>query len=177
MPRAPLGRRNARPTDPPPRPHAGARALADRRSPHRAHRVFDPTRQQHGEELGVPVSAAVLQRVGPQGVSDAGERGRDDGADPQFLEREGVGRGAEVGGSGQQVRVVSPSSGGFARLTERRVCVSGFGRDERLQLVRFKGRPGELSPKARFFLFAGWLLPDRFKYVFRIPSTPQLQRY
>jgi len=34
--------------------------------------------------------------------------------------------------------------------------------------VRFKGRPGELSPKARFFLFAGWLLPDRFKYVFRI---------
>jgi cytochrome c heme-lyase len=31
--------------------------------------------------------------------------------------------------------------------------------------VRFKGRPGELSPKARFFLFAGWLLPRRFKYV------------
>jgi len=31
-----------------------------------------------------------------------------------------------VGGSGQQVRVVSPSSGGFARLTERRVCGSGL---------------------------------------------------
>ena len=41
----------------------------------------------------------------------------------------------------------------------------GFDRDEKLQLVRFKGRPGELSPKARFWLFAGWLLPDRFKYV------------
>ena len=41
----------------------------------------------------------------------------------------------------------------------------GFDRDEKLQLVRFKGRPGVLSPKARFWLFAGWLLPDRFKYV------------
>lgn len=41
----------------------------------------------------------------------------------------------------------------------------GFDREENLQLVRFKGRPGELSPKARFWLFAGWLLPDRFKYV------------
>ncbi|OBZ66480.1 Cytochrome c heme lyase [Grifola frondosa] len=30
------------------------------------------------------------------------------------------------------------------------------------QLTRFKGRPGELSPKARFWLFAGWLLPSRF---------------
>lgn len=33
------------------------------------------------------------------------------------------------------------------------------------QLARFMGRPGELSPKARFWLFAGWLLPTRFKYV------------
>lgn len=31
------------------------------------------------------------------------------------------------------------------------------------QLARFKGRPGELSPKARLWLFAGWLLPSRFK--------------
>ncbi|KAF9808268.1 hypothetical protein IEO21_07911 [Rhodonia placenta] len=30
------------------------------------------------------------------------------------------------------------------------------------QLAKFKGRPGELSPKARFWLFAGWLLPSRF---------------
>ncbi|KAI0080135.1 cytochrome c and c1 heme-lyase [Panus rudis PR-1116 ss-1] len=29
-------------------------------------------------------------------------------------------------------------------------------------LTRFKGRPGELSPKARLMLFAGWLLPTRF---------------
>ncbi|KAI0741433.1 cytochrome c/c1 heme-lyase [Daedaleopsis nitida] len=33
---------------------------------------------------------------------------------------------------------------------------------EPVQLARFKGRPGELSPKARFWLFAGWLLPSRF---------------
>ncbi|KAL5492203.1 CYC3 [Sanghuangporus weigelae] len=31
-----------------------------------------------------------------------------------------------------------------------------------VELARFKGRPGELSPKARFFLLAGWLLPTRF---------------
>ncbi|CAE6487800.1 unnamed protein product [Rhizoctonia solani] len=34
-----------------------------------------------------------------------------------------------------------------------------------LQLVKFQGRPGQLSPKARLFQFAGWLLPSRFEYV------------
>ncbi|KDR80675.1 hypothetical protein GALMADRAFT_241050 [Galerina marginata CBS 339.88] len=33
---------------------------------------------------------------------------------------------------------------------------------EDLQLARFKGRPGEISPKARLWMFAGWLLPSRF---------------
>ncbi|KAF8202314.1 cytochrome c/c1 heme-lyase [Pholiota molesta] len=33
---------------------------------------------------------------------------------------------------------------------------------EDLALTRFKGRPGELSPKARLWMFAGWLLPSRF---------------
>jgi hypothetical protein len=32
-----------------------------------------------------------------------------------------------------------------------------------IQLARFKGRPGEMSPKARFYMFAGWLIPSRFK--------------
>lgn len=40
-----------------------------------------------------------------------------------------------------------------------------MNRAPEVQLARFKGRPGELSPKARFWLFAGWLLPARFKYV------------
>ena len=48
----------------------------------------------------------------------------------------------------------------------------GSDRGEKLQLVRFKGRPGELSPKARFWLFAGWLLPDRFKYVLMALTVP-----
>jgi len=30
------------------------------------------------------------------------------------------------------------------------------------QLTRFQGRPGELSPKARLYLFAGRILPSRF---------------
>ncbi|KAI0289605.1 cytochrome c and c1 heme-lyase [Russula brevipes] len=59
-------------------------------------------------------------------------------------------------------------------------------KDETLQLVRFKGRPGELSPKARLWLFAGWLLPDRFNteppfdrhdWVVRRPSTGEEVRY
>jgi cytochrome c heme-lyase len=35
--------------------------------------------------------------------------------------------------------------------------------DEEPHLAKFKGRPGEMSPKARFWLLAGWLLPSRFK--------------
>jgi hypothetical protein len=63
-----------------------------------------------------------------------------------------------VGGAGQQVRLYL-STDGLASLTFSFVPQ----RDEDLQLVRFKGRPGELSPKARFWLFLGWLLPERFK--------------
>ncbi|KAH9039367.1 cytochrome c/c1 heme-lyase [Lactarius pseudohatsudake] len=59
-------------------------------------------------------------------------------------------------------------------------------KDEDLQLVRFKGRPGELSPKARFWLFVGWLLPERFNteppfdrhdWIVRRPSTGEEVRY
>lgn len=35
-------------------------------------------------------------------------------------------------------------------------------RVDNVQLARFRGRPGEMSPKARFFLFAGWLFPSHF---------------
>ncbi|KIK40890.1 hypothetical protein CY34DRAFT_806764, partial [Suillus luteus UH-Slu-Lm8-n1] len=34
--------------------------------------------------------------------------------------------------------------------------------DEEPHLARFEGRPGEMSPKARFWMLAGWLLPLRF---------------
>jgi hypothetical protein len=55
-----------------------------------------------------------------------------------------------------------------------------------IQLARFRGRPGELSPKARFWLFAGWLLPTRFNteppfdrhdWVVRRPRTGEEVRY
>ncbi|KAF8916231.1 cytochrome c/c1 heme-lyase, partial [Mucidula mucida] len=55
-----------------------------------------------------------------------------------------------------------------------------------LHLARFKGRPGEMSPKARFWMFAGWLLPSRFNdeppfdrhdWVVRRPSTGEEVRY
>ncbi|KAF9482581.1 cytochrome c and c1 heme-lyase [Pholiota conissans] len=42
---------------------------------------------------------------------------------------------------------------------------------EDLALTRFKGRPGDLSPKARILLFAGWLLPSRFN------SEPPFDRH
>ncbi|KAF9047175.1 cytochrome c and c1 heme-lyase [Hymenopellis radicata] len=55
-----------------------------------------------------------------------------------------------------------------------------------LHLARFKGRPGEMSPKARFWMFAGWLLPTRFNdeppfdrhdWVVRRPTTGEEVRY
>ncbi|KAG6840247.1 hypothetical protein C0991_007940 [Blastosporella zonata] len=55
-----------------------------------------------------------------------------------------------------------------------------------LQLARFKGRPGEMSPKARFWMFAGWLLPSRFNseapfdrhdWIVRRPKTGEEVRY
>ncbi|KAF8659873.1 hypothetical protein AX16_001757 [Volvariella volvacea WC 439] len=55
-----------------------------------------------------------------------------------------------------------------------------------IQLSRLKGRPGELSPKARFFLLAGWLFPskfnteppfDRHDWVVRRPQTGEEVRY
>ncbi|KAF8216852.1 cytochrome c heme lyase [Mycena galopus ATCC 62051] len=55
-----------------------------------------------------------------------------------------------------------------------------------IQLARFKGRPGEMSPKARIWLFAGWLLPSRFNseppfdrhdWVVRRPKTGEEVRY
>jgi len=60
------------------------------------------------------------------------------------------------------------------------------GSNEEVELARFKGRPGELSPKARFFLFAGWLLPSRFNteapfdrhdWIIRRPKTNEEVRY
>ncbi|KAK2463561.1 hypothetical protein APHAL10511_004312 [Amanita phalloides] len=55
-----------------------------------------------------------------------------------------------------------------------------------VQLTRLQGRPGELSPKARFWLFAGWLFPSRFNteppfdrhdWVIRRPKTGEEVRY
>ena len=38
-----------------------------------------------------------------------------------------------------------------------------FTSDDDIELARFKGMPGEMSPKARLWMFAGWLLPSYFK--------------
>ncbi|KAJ6464644.1 cytochrome c/c1 heme-lyase [Mycena vitilis] len=55
-----------------------------------------------------------------------------------------------------------------------------------IQLARFKGRPGEMSPKARIFMLAGWLMPSRFNteppfdrhdWVVRRPKTGEEVRY
>ncbi|KIK17403.1 hypothetical protein PISMIDRAFT_685318 [Pisolithus microcarpus 441] len=58
--------------------------------------------------------------------------------------------------------------------------------DEQPHLARFKGRPGEMSPKARFWMFMGWLLPTRFNtdppfdrhdWIVRRPRTGEEVRY
>lgn len=55
-----------------------------------------------------------------------------------------------------------------------------------IRLARFKGRPGELSPKARLYMLAGWLLPSRFgneppfdrhDWVVQRPKTGEEVRY
>ncbi|KAJ7210539.1 cytochrome c/c1 heme-lyase, partial [Mycena pura] len=59
-------------------------------------------------------------------------------------------------------------------------------RGDDIQLARFKGRPGEMSPKARVWMFAGWLMPSRFNaeppfdrhdWVVRRPKTGEEVRY
>jgi len=32
-----------------------------------------------------------------------------------------------------------------------------------LELAKFQGKPGQISPKARMYLLAGWFFPERFK--------------
>ncbi|KAF9530485.1 putative pyruvate carboxylase isoform [Crepidotus variabilis] len=58
--------------------------------------------------------------------------------------------------------------------------------DDDIQLARFQGKPGQMSPKARMYLFAGWLLPSRFNneppfdrhdWVVRRPKTGEEVRY
>jgi len=44
-------------------------------------------------------------------------------------------------------------------------------RNSESYLAKFRGKPGQLSPKARLLMFAGWLLPSRFKSVPIPPST------
>ncbi|KAJ7108873.1 cytochrome c heme lyase [Mycena crocata] len=55
-----------------------------------------------------------------------------------------------------------------------------------IQLARFKGRPGEMSPKARIWMLAGWIMPskfnteppfDRHDWVVRRPKTGEEVRY
>ncbi len=36
------------------------------------------------------------------------------------------------------------------------------GREEKPKLVRFMGRPGDMTPKARMLGLAGWLYPSKF---------------
>ncbi|KAL4070087.1 cytochrome c/c1 heme-lyase [Scleroderma yunnanense] len=66
---------------------------------------------------------------------------------------------------------------------EKRVAQPG---DVQPHLARLRGRPGEMSPKARFWMFVGWLLPARFNteppfdrhdWVVRRPRTGEEVRY
>ena len=52
--------------------------------------------------------------------------------------------------------------GGQSGAWEAAAAPSDSDADDEPKLVRFMGRPGDLSPKARAVLFAGWLWPSRF---------------
>jgi hypothetical protein len=64
-------------------------------------------------------------------------------------------RGAEMGEAGR----LSVSLAAFLYYN------SDVFRVEDVQLSRFQGKPGTISPKARVYLFAGWLFPSHFKWV------------
>ncbi|TRM65515.1 cytochrome c/c1 heme-lyase [Schizophyllum amplum] len=58
--------------------------------------------------------------------------------------------------------------------------------DDNVLLARFQGKPGQMSPKARLWMMAGWLLPmrfnteppfDRHDWVVRRPKTGEEVRY
>ena len=104
--------------------------------------------------MGIPISSTVLQRVGEEGLGNP-RRGRSNyGGHSSFLERRGVARDFEVGAS------VRPSSfHGFVNLILSTVSNSDP------YLARFRGKPGQLSPKARLLMLAGWLLQFCLKYV------------
>ncbi|PWN49542.1 hypothetical protein IE53DRAFT_388230 [Violaceomyces palustris] len=57
---------------------------------------------------------------------------------------------------------------------------------DKVELARFQGRPGTLSPKARLYGLAGWLMPEKFgtdppfdrhDWVVRRPETGEEVRY
>ena len=95
-------------------------------------------------------------------MGDSGGARRDDGADPQLPQRTSLGRGDEVGKAKRQASVNNLYLSQPKLIVKTPIPYSSA----QVDLARFRGRPGELSPKARFMLFAGWLLPARFKYVF-----------
>jgi cytochrome c heme-lyase len=51
---------------------------------------------------------------------------------------------------------------GFLHYVKTKLTVTF--RAEGLQLSKFTGKPGQVSPKARLFMFAGRILPSRFRY-------------
>ncbi|KAF9218972.1 cytochrome c and c1 heme-lyase, partial [Gyrodon lividus] len=72
------------------------------------------------------------------------------------------------------------------KVTDRKYMMTVRPGDDEPHLARFKGRPGEMSPKARFWMFAGWLLPSRFNteppfdrhdWIIRRPRTGEEVRY
>lgn len=54
----------------------------------------------------------------------------------------------------------------FFRFVSSTISSTVLFSGDDVQLAKFKGRPGELSPKARLYMLAGWLLPSRFGYIY-----------
>ena len=69
----------------------------------------------------------------------------------------------------------------FSRSSLLRACGPDFTRtlvsNTEPYLAKFKGKPGQLSPKARLLMFAGWLLPSRFKQVSIHLLLPLVRRF
>ncbi|THZ04173.1 cytochrome c heme lyase [Aureobasidium pullulans] len=69
----------------------------------------------------------------------------------------GLKRGWEVCRRGEE------NAGVFAEMMARRDAIAGNGETRDPSLVRFMGRPSELTPKARMLQVMGWLYPSKYE--------------
>jgi len=165
----PQKERRAKLAQPNAQPRSGTRSWTNDRTTSRARGIHDPLRKGL-VEMGIPVRSAVLQCVGQERLGNSRRTRSDDGGHPQFPERGSMAGDFEMGTSVHH----SLTHTFFSFGSEDQTFLFALVRNSDPYLAKFRGKPGQLSPKARLLMFAGWLLPSRFKSVQSLPPSQAL---